>query len=363
MMYNPYKKENLYIAGPECFYNRGYSLWYSQRQLAEYYGFNVVLPTSTQYKLDNEDLRLNADEIFTDLIAQVEKTTTIIADLEFFRGCEPDSGTVFEIGWIYAQGGKCYGYTKDLRPMVFKNHNAKVVNNRVVDEYGWTHPYSALPFCPSLCASTKIIEGSYENCLKSFIEDITEEKRVNYLYGESNKKSTIKSSKKETDQKTVYISSPYRYKDGAASYFAKIKEKYEVFGYKAVSSLDGGEKSNNEDPLFDAVVNFKNRMALIDSSDYIVANLNGFHGLETNNDVSFECGYAYAKGKKLIGLLDDNRVMRDKIPSLANNGFDIYDNTIENFNYPINLMFACTMDILQKNELEHIDEIIKKLES
>ena len=78
-----YNNEALYIAGPECFYQNGYELWWAQRKLAEYYGIPVVLPTSTELKLNNSDLRLNAKEIFDDLIFQVGKTTAIIARKEY----------------------------------------------------------------------------------------------------------------------------------------------------------------------------------------------------------------------------------------------------------------------------------------
>lgn len=364
MMYNPYNKENLYIAGPECFYNRGYSLWYSQKQLAEYYGFNVALPTSTEYKLDSKDLRENAKEIFRDLIDQVEKTTTIIADLEFFRGCEPDSGTIFEIGWIYSKGGKCYGYTRDLRNMVVKSQNAKLINNKIVDENEKLYPYYNLPFCSSICASTKLVEGNFENCLKTLMQDINEERRISPIKRVEANINQIDCNhiEKVEKGKTIYISSLNRYDESSIAYFEKLKSKYEELGYKAISPLDNYIESKNEDPLFDAVVNFHNRLQLIDQCDYVVATLDGFHGLETNNDVSFECGYAYGKGKKLIGVLEDTRIMRDKIPSLDNNGLDICDNVIENFDYPINLMFACSMQIIKGNELNSVDKVIKLME-
>jgi len=54
--------------------------------------------------------------------------------------------------------------------------------------------------------------------------------------------------------------------------------------------------------------------------------------------------------------------MREKIPSLDNTGYDFCDNVIENFDYPINLMFACSMEIIEGSELNLVDNIIKKLE-
>lgn len=361
-MYNPYNKEFLYIAGPECFYDRGYSLWYSQRQLAEYYGFNVVLPTSTVYKLDNEDLKLNAHEIFDDLIVQVDRTTTIISDLETFRGCEPDGGTIFEIGWVYANGGRCYGYTRDKRNMVFKNQNAKLLDNNIVDEYNKAHPYYQIPFAPSVCASTKIIEGSYEDCLKAFMSDLDEERKYN-ISKELIGFEEIKIN--NPDNKTIlYISSKNRYAKEDIDYLKNLKDSYEKLGYFVLLPTDFNVITENDDPMHDEILNFNNRLQLINKADIVVADLSPFHGLEPNNDVSFECGYAYGKGKKLIGLIDNTEIMQNKIPSINKCGFDICGNTIENFNYPINLMFACTMPFIEVEEncsAKKVDALIKEL--
>jgi Nucleoside 2-deoxyribosyltransferase len=112
-----YSKEGLYIAGPECFYENGYELWWAQRKLAEYYGIPVVLPTSTPLKLDNSDKRLNAKEIFDDLVVQVKRTTAIIADLDAFRSPEPDCGTVFELGWIHSREEDFTGIPETVVPL------------------------------------------------------------------------------------------------------------------------------------------------------------------------------------------------------------------------------------------------------
>ena len=89
-----FEKEKIYIAGPESFYRNGYTQLDVMKRRAEEKGFGVTLPNNHPLDLDNPDLRKRADSIFEDLKTIMKETTVIIADLEAYRGSEPDSGTV-----------------------------------------------------------------------------------------------------------------------------------------------------------------------------------------------------------------------------------------------------------------------------
>lgn len=337
-----YNNEALYIAGPECFYQNGYELWWAQRKLAEYYGIPVVLPTSTELKLNNSDLRLNAKEIFDDLIFQVGKTTAIIADLEFFRGSEPDGGTIFEMGWIWQKGGRVYGYTRDKRLMAEKNQLAYLCNGEIIDQDKRVLPYSDLPFCPSIMASSKIIEGDFIDALKLYLLDLEEERK-----GHETKSRVVPEQKRILNR--VYIASSKRYNSNYDIYKEKVREEYKNAGYEAVFPGDLLVEFNSEDPLRKAQLVFENNMSLLLSSSYIVADLNNFHGFEPNNDVSFECGVAWGRGIKCFGFMDDTRIMKERIPHYPEDkgGRDWCGNVVENFNLPINLMFSTYFHIVQ----------------
>ena len=357
-MFDPYRHEGLYIAGPECFYARGYDLWWAQRKLAEYYGFTVVLPTDTSLKLDHPDLRLNAKEIFEDLKVQVRSTTAIIADLEFFRGCEPDGGTVFEIGMIYAKHGRCYGYTRDIRPMAHKNQSARLRDGVIVDQAGWEHPYGDLPFCPSVIGSTKIVEGGFEDCLRTMMRDIDEERKDLGRRVFVERKADPPSG--PNPRPLVFLSGPQRYSPTAEAYYADAKARCASRGLDAICPLDdvdGLPRIESEDPYVSAAGQLDRNQTMVRQCDAILADLSYFHGFEPNGDVSFECGMAFQLGKKLIGYMPDTRTMRERIPHYgADREYkDICGNNVENFDYPINLMFACSMEILEGN-LEAIIE-------
>ena len=85
--------------------------------------------------MENPDLRKRADSIFRHLKAIMLDTTVVIADLEAYRGSEPDSGTIYELGMAYAKGARCY---KDQ----------EIYAERGRDEHGKEAPYKDLPFSP-----------------------------------------------------------------------------------------------------------------------------------------------------------------------------------------------------------------------
>lgn len=352
------QKDGLYIAGPECFYPRGYELWWAQRKLAEYYGYHVVMPTDTPLKLDASDLRLNAMEIFEDLKIRVRQTGLMIADLEMFRGCEPDAGTVFEMGMVYADYGRIYGYTRDSRSMIEKNQQADMRQGVPVDQYGWPHPYGHLPFCPSIIGSAKIIEGSFSCALKVMTSDLLQEKKDKALGMLSCRGKAPQVRKKKPI--ALYFSSPRRYAPDTVQWYSQIKTSYESDEIEVWTPLDyieglGDEEST--DPYIEACFSFNRWQSLVRNCDVLVADLSDFHGLEPNNDVAFECGLAFQLGKLCIGFREDNRIMRERIPHGNVEGHDMQGNTIENFNLPMNLMFSASMKILEGTSFSLRDQI------
>ena len=51
-------------------------------------------------------------------IEMIKNADCILANLSPFRGFEPDSGTVFEVGFAFALGKIVVGYSSDTRPMI-----------------------------------------------------------------------------------------------------------------------------------------------------------------------------------------------------------------------------------------------------
>lgn len=95
----------------------------------------------------------------------------------------------------------------------------------------------------------------------------------------------------------------------------------------------------------------------------MLANLNDFHGWEPDSDTAFECGLGYILGKKLYGYMDNNCKMIDRVPNFgeAHEFRDQCGCNAENFDYPINCMFAGSMPILGGKLEEVLKEVAEDL--
>ena len=346
--YLNYAGETVYIAGPACFYYDGYALWHALRKKAEFYGFQVVMPTTNTLDLGHADPRENADAIFRNCADAMNRSTALIADLEAFRGTEPDGGTLFEMGMADARGLRLYAYTRDKRSMI---HKARALDTRRGAAEGGSRPlpYAELPFCPCLTAAAKIVEGGFENALALLMIDVEREKCASAWPASP---PPAPCPKPRGDGKTAFLISPRLYSSDAGEWYEAEKERFSQAGLALLSPLDraSGEPAGEPaDPLARAARLLGRWKRHADSCDLLLADLNDWNGFEPSGDVSFIAGYAWQKGKKCLGFMNDARKMRDRIPHLgADDDFkDQFGNDVENFDYPINLMFASAMPITE----------------
>jgi len=358
--YGLLKNEAIYIAGPECFYTNGYDMLAAMRKRAESLGFRVTLPNEHPLDMNNNDFRKRADSIFADLKAAMNASTVIIADLEAYRGAEPDSGTIFEIGMAYARGIRSYGYTRDKRSLAAKNQQAVLKNGMVYDERGNVMPYAELPFSPTIIGSTKIVEGDFDDCLRALMVDIEEEYKAKAI-GEINVSKLLPERQAGT-KPLVYLSGFERYETSGESIYKRMKEICTGYGLKAVSpsdTADGIQKKETDNPYIWAASQFANYQQHVRNCDIIIANLNDYRGYEIANDVGFECGMGFQLGKRLYGYMDNTDFLIHRIPNLGEEK-EFRDHTgsnVENFNYPANLMFACSMKLFEGKFEEIIAEV------
>jgi len=362
--YSLYKDVAIYIAGPECFYINGQEMLAAMRKLAESHGFKVTLPNDHPLDMGNEDLRKRADSIFEDLKKAINLSTVIISDLEAYRGAEPDSGTIYEIGMAYARGIRSYGYTRDKRSLGTKNQQAVLRDRELYDERGQVMPYAELPFAPTVIGSTKIVEGDFNDCLSALMVDIEEECKAKALKSIGSKPA--RAIKKEGERPVVYLSGFERYAPDGQDVYQNMKAICESYGLAAVSPLDeaaGLIKIETDNPYVKASNIFDQYQRHVRQCDIIIANLNDYRGHEICNDVGFECGMGFQLGKQLYGYMDDAKPLIDRIPHLgADSGFrDHTGSNVENFNYPANLMFACSMKIFEGKFEDIIVKIVNDL--
>ena len=262
----------------------------------------------------------------------------LVCDLDAFRGAEPDSGTIFEIGMGYSRDLILYGHTRDIRSLVWKDQ--KIVNSaeELLDEHGNKHYYSFLPFSPLVMASTKVIEGDFNDVLNVYESD--------KYYGHKFGQKYIR--KEEIIPKNVFVATRNYYKSELTENeqvgLDDLKAKgYTVFTpyFREYSQLDSIDEWLSE-------LISKNTQ-IINQCEVFIADLNNYRGYECSNDVAFMAGYAFQEGKKLFAYMENGERMIDKIPNKLKNGKykDVADRDVEDFDYPINLMFASSMKIVE----------------
>lgn len=138
----------------------------------------------------------------------------------------------------------------------------------------------------------------------------------------------------------------------------------EIYGFKGLYPLDNIVNFNQEKRKIAQDI-FKANVELIKQCDIVIANLNAFRGKEADSGTVWECGYASALGKKVYGYMKEDIKYIDTFNENEKrilNGilYDLNDMLIEDFDYNINLMIACSIEKIIFGGFEDcLKEIIK----
>lgn len=111
--YSP-ASQTLYLAGPMLFYPNGSSLLSQYAAACREMG--LVLPQGTTPLLEDDTPLLRAYKHRIRCLESLDASQTILACLTPFRGLQPDSGTLFELGYAYGKGKKCYLFCEQTAP-------------------------------------------------------------------------------------------------------------------------------------------------------------------------------------------------------------------------------------------------------
>jgi len=164
--------KKIYIAGPEVFLEsaREYGEILKQKCLTA--GFEGLFPLDNDVKGETrEELAKN---IKAGNIELIKSCDIVIANLSPFRGPEPDSGTVWEVGFAQGLGKVVIGYCSDRRNLKTKTQEILGLapsshrdrQNLEIEDFGLTHNlmYAEIVLClsfdqclESLCSSPSTI--------------------------------------------------------------------------------------------------------------------------------------------------------------------------------------------------------------
>lgn len=145
--------KKVYLAGWEVFRPDATETGIKLKELCKKYGFTGLYP------LDNECE--TAEDIYKGNIGLINQADYVIANVNTFRGFEPDSGTCFEIGYATALGKPVAAYTTETRPMI---EWVKDENGFVVEDFGF-------PVNLMIAVGADIVTGTAEDALKFLKEN------------------------------------------------------------------------------------------------------------------------------------------------------------------------------------------------
>jgi nucleoside 2-deoxyribosyltransferase len=150
----------VYLAGPDVFRPDVAEWAASARTICRRYGYEPLMP------IDHGETE--APKIYQANIDLIRKAQIVVANLNPFRGSEPDSGTCFEIGYALALGKKVSGYVSKLENLRSRvNRIEQADSERTVDGAGMAIENFNLPLNLMLAVPAQIVEGGLEDCLKA----------------------------------------------------------------------------------------------------------------------------------------------------------------------------------------------------
>ncbi|HFU73948.1 MAG TPA: nucleoside 2-deoxyribosyltransferase [Helicobacteraceae bacterium] len=165
------KKLKIYLAGPDVFEVKALKKGEQLKELCNRFGYKGLFPLDNTLQLNNTPHQ-NARRIRQANIELIQKADIIMANLNPFRGLEPDSGTVFEVGYAMALGKIVVGYAQDRRSMLKKVQKAQHLpkhatlcnDGKIIEDFDLSH---------NLMFADILVAKSPKKCLKWLNEHVS----------------------------------------------------------------------------------------------------------------------------------------------------------------------------------------------
>jgi len=160
--------QRIYLAGPDVF--RPDAAEHGRRAVAlcAEHGFEAVFPLESELPTGLAPQAL-ARHIFQANIAHIVACDAVLANLEFFRGPEPDSGTCFEVGYAVALGKPVIGYVQESGSFAerIRHRHPHAVGDGLFDAAGWQLEEFGLPLNLMLGVPCRIVVGGLGEALRA----------------------------------------------------------------------------------------------------------------------------------------------------------------------------------------------------
>lgn len=162
--------KKIYLAGPDVFRHDAVEHGQTLKDLCASFGFAGLYPldNSAPAGLDKPAL---AHWIYQANIGLIRQADAIMANLNAFRGQEPDSGTIFEVGFGIALGKPVWVYTNDGRSLV-EQVSVGQEQGREIDLQGFTVEDFGLNLNLMIGCSARVVVGDARDCLEKMVAEL-----------------------------------------------------------------------------------------------------------------------------------------------------------------------------------------------
>lgn len=160
-------RPRIYLAGPDVF--RPDAREHGRRLVAlcAEFGFAGVFPLAEALPGGLSPAAL-ARHIYDTNIAHIERCDAVLANLDFFRGPEPDSGTCFEVGYAVARGKPVVGYVPEAGSFAqrIRRRHPQVAGTSGRDANGWELEEFGLALNLMLGVPCRVVAGDARAALQ-----------------------------------------------------------------------------------------------------------------------------------------------------------------------------------------------------
>lgn len=110
-----------------------------------------------------------------------------------------------------------------------------------------------------------------------------------------------------SNRPVVYLAGPDVFRPDAIAYGAHLKSICEKYGFVGLYPFDNDTEASGSADIY------MNNVKLLRSADFVIANMQSFHGPSMDVGTVWEIGFAVALGIQVIGYMPDRRTLREKI--------------------------------------------------
>ena len=160
------KVRSIYLAGFDVFRPDAVAHGEQLKMLCAKYGYEGRYPLDKQAPR-NLPTQEQARWICRNNLKVLRECDLVVANLNPFRGNEPDSGTVFEVGYAVALGKPVWGYTNRDDTLVEQVAVQRLPGGRGhVDALGYSVEDFGMNLNLMLACSINVVAGTIEDCLR-----------------------------------------------------------------------------------------------------------------------------------------------------------------------------------------------------